>query len=518
MMIASLLLTLAAEAAPVDLRLRLDSVDPDAAWARLPFPVPAGAAELELRRVSATPGVVVDLGLVEPDGTLRGWSGGNTEPAIVGVDAASRSYRAGPLAAGDWSVLVGLPGAPTGPIEIDLQVEVRTEATLAPEPQRSAYAAPAPLRRGRGWYAGDLHVHSHQSGDADPDATLDAVIEAARDGGLDFVLVSDHNTAAHLQLLNDAQARHPDVLLLPGVEWTTHKGHALAPGVTSPPPFWVGFEGMDAAQAAAAVATQGGLFTPAHPTLNLGPACLGCAWQHALPATAIDALEVSTIDIDVVGTLLLDGALRMWDDLCDTGRHVTPVGGSDDHAAGAGAGAFSSPIGRPRTLVEADDLSVDSILAGLRAGRTMVQLGGEGDPLVILDAPGRVGDTVEAEQVQVEVVVQAGAGGSVEWWVDGVKVRTDPVDADPWVGQYPLTAPDIGETRVRAMIIRDGLPRTLTSHIWLRRPVDSGVSASKNETEQGCSCSAPAPSLYGVPMILVGLGTCGLRRRQRPRR
>ena len=64
------------------------------------------------------------------------------------------------------------PGAPTGPIEIDLQVEVRTEATLAPEPQRSAYAAPAPLRRGRGWYAGDLHVHSLQSGDADPDATL----------------------------------------------------------------------------------------------------------------------------------------------------------------------------------------------------------------------------------------------------------------------------------------------------------------------------------------------------------
>lgn len=510
-MLTALLLCLPAAAATLDLTLRLDTVDPEAAWARLPFDVPEGTAELELRRLSATPGVVVDLGLVEPAGALRGWSGGNTEPAIVGVEAASRSYNAGPLPTGAWAVLIGLPGRPTGPVEVELQIELREAPSLAPEPQRAPYAPPAPLRTGRAWYAGDLHVHSHQSGDADPDATLDAVAVAARAGGLDFVLISDHNTDAHLQLLNDAQARHPDLLLLPGVEWTTHKGHALAPGVTSPPPFWVGFEGLRAEFAVDEVQAQGGLFAPAHPTLNLGPACLGCAFEHSLPAESIDALEVSTIDIDVVGTLLLDAGLRLWDQLCDQGRHVTPVGGSDDHAAGAGTGPFSSPVGRPRTLVEAEALSVEAILAGMRAGRTMVQLGGEGDPLVILEAEGRVGDTVEAAAATVSATVEGGAGGALEWWVDGEKVHTDAVDSDPWVGSYTLDAPDQGEARVRAMIVRDGLPRTLTSHIWLRLPADSGAQQGKAEAG-ACGCSG-GPSAGPLALILALIPA--LRRRPR---
>ena len=46
-------------------------------------------------------------------------------------------------------------------------------------------------------------------------------IFGACDGrGLDFVEFSEHNTTSQLQYLTAVQARHPDVLLLPGIEVT----------------------------------------------------------------------------------------------------------------------------------------------------------------------------------------------------------------------------------------------------------------------------------------------------------
>jgi len=123
--------------------------------------------------------------------------------------------------------------------------------------------------------------------------------------------------------------------------------------------------------------------------------------------------------VDRVGTLLFDGAVAEWDALCATGRHVAAIGGSDDHTAGLGTGPLSSPVGRPRTWVEAPELSVAGVLAGLRAGRTVVQLGGAGDPWLELDAPGRVGDTVTAASAAVVARVEGGAGATLEWWVDG---------------------------------------------------------------------------------------------------
>ena len=41
------------------------------------------------------------------DGTSRGWGGGNTEDAILGVDQSSRSYLPGPLTPGTWTVVIG---------------------------------------------------------------------------------------------------------------------------------------------------------------------------------------------------------------------------------------------------------------------------------------------------------------------------------------------------------------------------------------------------------------------------
>jgi MYXO-CTERM domain-containing protein len=496
--------------------LDVAGLPPEAAWGFVPFTVPPGTAELELRRLDATPGVVVDLGLVEPGGRLRGWSGGNPEPIVVGAAAASRSYRAGPLEPGEWEVAVGFPGKPSGALRVELGLWLREAPSLAAEPERGDWAAPAALRAGPGWFAGDFHVHSSQSGDARVEADLDAVVAAARAAGLDFVALSEHNTDAHLQLLGAAQARHPDVLLLPAVEWTTHDGHALAPGATAAVPPWVGARGQDAPGAAAAFRAQGAAFAPAHPTLALGDACLGCAWEHALGPEAIDALEVATLDVDRVGTLLFDGAVAEWDALCATGRHVAAIGGSDDHTAGLGTGPLSSPVGRPRTWVEAPELSVAGVLAGLRAGRTVVQLGGAGDPWLELDAPGRVGDTVTAASAAVVARVEGGAGATLEWWVDGALAGQAAVDTSPWEGRWALDAPAAGERRVRALLRVGGQPRVLTSHLWLRAAAaaDTGGDAGGGGAK-GCGCAAGGAGPGGLAAALGALALAWGRRRAR---
>jgi hypothetical protein len=66
----------------------------------LPFDVPAGTTEIQIHHDDLSDQNILDWGLVDETGKFRGWGGGNTEDAIVGVDAATRSYLPGPINAG----------------------------------------------------------------------------------------------------------------------------------------------------------------------------------------------------------------------------------------------------------------------------------------------------------------------------------------------------------------------------------------------------------------------------------
>ena len=57
-------------------------------------------------------------------------------------------------------------------------------------------------------------------------ATVDEIADFGESVGLDFVHFSEHNTVSTSTFLVDAQPRHPNVLMLPGVEWTSYSGHA----------------------------------------------------------------------------------------------------------------------------------------------------------------------------------------------------------------------------------------------------------------------------------------------------
>jgi predicted metal-dependent phosphoesterase TrpH len=81
--------------------------------------------------------------------------------------------------------------------------------------------------RGRGWYRGDCHVNSARSHGGE--LTPEQLAAAARASGLDFIAITEHNTAdthgAWGQLAGD------DLLVILGQEAATLTGHWLALGI-----------------------------------------------------------------------------------------------------------------------------------------------------------------------------------------------------------------------------------------------------------------------------------------------
>jgi len=345
---------------------------------------------------------------------------------------------------------------------------------------------------------GDLHVHSRESGDAS--ASFDEIVTLARARGLDFVVLSDHNTVAQHALVAALQASTPDLLFVRGAEVTTYGGHGNAVGAGAYVDHRVGLDGRSAAAIVRDVNAQGGIFVVNHPTLALGSACIGCAWEHAdTPWGEVGAIEVITGNYTIGVRLFLDATLALWDARLDEGARIAAVGGSDDHRAGRDTGSMASAIGSPTTWVWVDELSEAGILAGLRAGRTVVGLRGPEDPLVELAAPeagaARIGDTAMARggEVVVEAHVVGGRGTRLTLVGRGGARLGDAVDIDGDDVRVRLpvrVGPEGG--RVRAQLSVGPDPIVVTSHLWIAYAPGGG-----------CAVGAPARSPAGGLLALA---------------
>ncbi len=468
----------------------------------VPFEVPPGTVELEVRHDDLASENILDWGLEDPNG-FRGYGGGNTEPALVGERAASRSYLAGPLPPGTWRVTVGKAKIGKTPARYRIEVHLRTQATLPPQPERQPYRPASALSAQARWYAGDLHVHSRESGDARP--PLDEIATYARGRGLDFVVLTEHNTTSTLDFLVAAQGRHPELLLVPGIEYTTYQGHANALGATGYVRPRVN-EGVSLKEAVDAFHAQGALFSINHPTYDVGELCIGCAWQLAVPPGSVDALEVANGGWEKLGRFFSEGALGYWDWLLAQGQHTAAVGGSDDHRAGVDLDFTQSAIANPTTVVYARELSVAALLDGIRQGRTVVKLQGPEDPMVELSSSVEpTGDTVLAEGTRLSARVTGARGRQVRFVHNGVRLPLVDVDSDDFRVERDVSAPAQGEDRFRVEVWVNGHPRTVTSHLWVARSADQRglpgpVLPEVEPTACGCGT---APGWGGGVLVLA---------------
>lgn len=459
-------------------------------YADVDFVVPAGTVEIQITHTDGSSNVILDWGVWSPEG-FRGWGGGNTEDAIIGVAESSRSYLPGPITPGTWKISIGkaLLSGNMGHYSID--VECRDNATLTPQ-ARAAYS-PLVLSPEKRWYKGDFHVHSEQSGDAS--ATFAQIETLAKGRGLDFVNLSDHNTYSQHALI--AAIPNSSILFLRGSEITTYSGHANSVGTHEYIEHRLGYMGRTVQGIVDDVVAEDAVIIVNHPMLDLGTQCIGCAWKHVddTPWDKVSAMELITGNFDIGIQAFVPRVITLWDSLLDQGHRIAVVGGSDDHRAGQDAGATASSIGSPTTLVLADNLSEAAIVKAVREGRTIVQLRGPDDPFVEMTIGAAViGDEIsDIATANVTAHVVGGDGTIVQLWRDGMKLAQKRVTGNDARIEF---SDEPGEQlrRYRIELINDLNQRiVVTSHIYVR-----GIAA-----DDGCGCTSTNPSGGFIALALL---------------
>jgi hypothetical protein len=394
----------------------------------LAFTVPAGVARLTVtfaytgRDQHAT----IDLGLYDPE-RFRGWSGGNKAAFTLSATSATPSYLAGPIRPGRWRLVLGVPNLRPGTTAAYTAI---IHFAQAGEAAAVSTFSDRPLRPGPAWYRGDLHMHTGHSdgtcpsqGGAMVPCPVFRTLEAAAARGLDFVAVTDHNTVSQDQDLRELQPYFDRLLLIPGLEVTTFRGHANVFGVTEPIDFRAvsaGPRGLDAVLAQ--VARAGGLIAVNHPALPSGEACMGCGWT--VPDT--DFHRIQAVEVINGGAVAIMGGvadsplsgLAFWQARLNAGDRLTAIGGSDNHAPAMDL-ARPGSVGSPTTVVWAENLSERAILAAIRAGHVFVDVEGSRDRLIEVDA------TAGARTAMMGDGLAAPVGTVVEFVVHGVHLAGD---------------------------------------------------------------------------------------------
>lgn len=72
----------------------------------------------------------------------------------------------------------------------------------------------------------DLHIHSRSDDPAIPVPSIDEYLSKAKERGISIIGITDHNAVDRVDLTLEAGARL-GVMVLPGIEITTHEGHLL---------------------------------------------------------------------------------------------------------------------------------------------------------------------------------------------------------------------------------------------------------------------------------------------------
>lgn len=411
-------------------------------YVEAPFLVPAGTERVTITfaYTGREQHTALDLGMLDPD-ELRCWSGGNKSTLTVGLSDATPSCLPGPIPAGRWNVLIGVPNIRAG---VDSHYTIHVELTRSGAVAALPEVLREPLRAGPGWYRGDLHMHTGHSDGQCPSQSGKMVpcpvfftVDAAARRGLDFIAITDHNATSHYDAMRELQPYFDKLLLIPGREITTFQGHINFLGSTDFIDFRLdGKQVPDMNALLRSAARVGAITSINHPLSPTGEICMGCGFT---PSTPVDMKLLTGVEA-VNGGSLREGEnhVPFWNKQLDRGCRLTGIGGSDNHRAMQPLDQVGS-IGSPTTVVYAENLSAPAIIDGIRAGHVFLDIAGTRDRMLEVKAvagerTAHAGDLLEAGKdaaVDLEAHVVAAKGGVVRWIVDGEPLaQTSTIAAD----------------------------------------------------------------------------------------
>lgn len=411
----------------------------------LPFDVPEGVKALEIRfdYTSREARTTIDVGLLGPgekfEEEFRGWSGGNKRSFTLSASDATPSYLSGPVTPGRWQLLLGVPNIRNGQTS-----EFTAEVYFQRTDEHGLPTEPAPLKSEAAWYRGDLHMHSEhsdgncasKSGEKRVPCPLFLTLDAAASRGLDFIAFTDHNTNSHVKELTALQPYFDKLLLIPGMEMTTFQGHANAFNLREAVDFRVSStEVPDWNTLLTEAKNKGALVSINHPRVPTGEACMGCGWSPNPPAdlSLVQAVEVvngNDVESPITG-------IPFWHEQLQKGHRLTAIGGSDTHDVTSKSVPPPGRIGVPTTVVYAKELSIDGIMAGIRAGNVFVDTAGSRDRKLELTATYQQSTVAMGGQLSVPAKqsvtftarIEHMTGGTVEIIRDGKTTRRTGIPA-----------------------------------------------------------------------------------------
>ena len=400
----------------------------------IPFDVPDGTTRIDV--VLAYPkeeDCVVDLGAFDPRDTgyptregFRGWSGGARDRFFIATDDATPGYVHGDIQPGTWKVILGLYKVPEAGADVTVTITLdAAPRALEPQPARTF-----PVRPGAGWYKGDLHCHTFHS---DAKGAPEVLHAAAKQAGLDFLAIADHNTITQRRYFHPQSS--PDLVFVRGMEVTTATGHANVFGVDD----WIDFRmtrKSDAHVLASLVHERGGLLSINHDKPVI-------PWDYDMPAADCQEVWQSTwLDWNWV-------SLERYQQRLAAGMRLSAIGGSDYHQPADLRPEGPLVLARPTTVLYLPELSEDAVLAGMKTGHGYITESPDGPHLEIRCVAAVMGSTATRPD-EVDIIVRR-AGGDRLVLVDASgSIAEIDIPDDDWTVSLKLAAP---KTFIRAEIV-----------------------------------------------------------------
>jgi len=331
----------------------------------IPFEVPENCEKMKISySTDKLKGICIDLGLVYPDGTQNGASGGRTKSIEISARYSTDGYEPSEPYAGTWQLIAGVYRPSEG-------VKVTYTITFIFKEKRRL--------------KGDTHTHTLNS---DGGLTPQQLIAYAKKKGLDFLIITDHNNnrAGSYNLID------PDITIIKGMELTEYNGHCNIWGTDKPfdEPYCANSL-EDFITLAQTARSKGALISVNHPF------CKMCGWHWPLDSFPFDAVEVWN------GPMRIDNisSLKWWHGELLKGKKLPAVGGSDFHRDFAG---LTHLLGCPTTLVNSPSSSPDDILLAIKSGNSVITSKPDGQVLCLECEGAQEGDEIPwRENIAVNV-------------------------------------------------------------------------------------------------------------------
>lgn len=400
----------------------------------IPFEVPIGATRIDVTLAyPKAEDCIIDLGAFDPRDKsyptqegFRGWSGGARDRYFIATDDATPGYIHGEIQPGTWNVILGLYKVPEAGADVTVTISLdASPRKLEPQPARTF-----PVRNEAGWYKGDLHCHTYHS---DARGAPELLHAAAKQAGLDFLAIADHNTITQRRYFHPQSS--PDLVFVRAMEVTTAVGHANVYGVDE----WIDFrmtKPSDAHVLEKLVHEKGGLLSINHdkPTIP---------WDYEFPAADCQEVWQSTW---MAWNWI---SLERYQQRLAAGLKLSAIGGSDYHQPDRLLPEGPLVLARPTTVFWLPELSEDAVLAAMKSGHGYVTESPTGPHLEIRSGGTVMGGTAAALS-EITAIVRGAAGDRLVL-IDATGPIADvPISGEDWQQNIAVKNP---QKFVRAEIV-----------------------------------------------------------------